>query len=168
MYKGPTRNAERVTAYELQRDAEEAEMALGGVYSTLSGGIQVPLAHVLMTEVSSDALPGLISGDLFPDVTAGIPALGRSSDVQNLLMAAQELAAVIPITQLDKRIDPQRIVDIILGGRSVDSSALFYSPEQQRKNAEAEQAEMAAQQQLLQAGTLADQSDQLVQTLAGG
>lgn len=167
MYKGQTRDAERVTAYELQRDAEEAEMSLGGVYSTLSGGVQVPLAHVLMVEVSDDALPGLITGDLLPDVTAGIPALGRSSDVQNLLLAAQEIAAVIGVVQLDKRIDPQRVIDVILSGRSVDTSTLFYTPEQQQKNAEAEAAAQQAQQQLLQAGTLAEQSEQLAQTLGG-
>lgn len=167
MYQGATRDAERVTAYELQRDAQEAEYTLGGVYSTLSGGIQVPMAHILLTEVSDLALTGLITGELAPDVTAGIPALGRSSDVQNLLLAAQELGAVIPVVQLDKRINPQRVVDMVLSGRSIDTSTLFYTPEQQQANAEAEQAQQAAQQNLLQAGTLAGQSDQIAQTLTG-
>jgi hypothetical protein len=161
MYQGGTRDAERVTAYELQRDAQEAEYALGGVYSTLSGGIQVPMAHILLTEVSDLALTGLITGELAPDVTAGIPALGRASDVQNLLIAAQELGAVLPVVQLDKRINPQKVVDIVFSGRSVDTSTLFFTPEEQQANAEAEQAQQAAQQNLLQADTLASQSDQL-------
>ncbi|HVH93238.1 MAG TPA: portal protein [Candidatus Acidoferrum sp.] len=167
MYQGATRDAERVTAYELQRDAQEAEYALGGTYSTLSGGIQVPMAHILMTEVSEEALTGLISGDLRPDVTAGIPALGRSSDVQNLLLAAQELGAVAPMAQLDKRIDPTRIMDMVLAGRSVDPTMLFYTPEQQKANAEADAAQQAAQMNLIKAGTLSDQGDQLAQTLSG-
>lgn len=168
MYQANTRQAERVTAYELQREAEEAEFTLGGAYSTVSGGVHIPLAHVLMTEVSPDILPGLISGELAPDVTAGIPALGRSADVQNLLMAAQELAAVFPISQLDKRINPQRLVDIVLSGRSVDPSTMFFTPEEQRMNAEAEAAANAAQMNALQAGTLADAGDQITQTLTGG
>jgi len=167
MYQGATRDAERVTAYELQRDAQEAEYALGGVYSTLSGGIQVPMAHILMTEVSDMALVGLINGELQPDVTAGIPALGRSSDVQNLLLASQEAGAVLPVAQLDKRINPEKVMDMIFAGRSIDTSALFYTPEQQQANAEAAQAEAAAQQNLLQAGTLAQQGDQITQTLTG-
>jgi hypothetical protein len=167
MYQGATRDAERVTAYELQRDAQEAEYSLGGVYSTLSGGIQVPMAHILMTEVSDTVLPGLISGELQPDVVAGIPALGRSSDVQNFLMAAQELGAVIPVTQLDKRINPQKVVDLILAGHSIDTEALFFTPEEQRANADAEQAQEAAAQNLLQASTMADQAGQISQTLEG-
>lgn len=165
MYQGGTRQAERVTAYELQRDAQEAEYALGGVYSTLSGGIQVPLAHILMTEVSDLALPGLISGDLRPDVIAGIPALGRASDVQNLLMAGQEIAAAIPIAQLDKRIDPSRITDLVLKGRSVDPKSVFFTPEQQKANEEAHAAQQQANAAMLAGNTIADQGNQIAQTL---
>jgi hypothetical protein len=167
MYQGATRDAERVTAYELQRDAQEAEYALGGVYSTLSGSIQIPMAHILMTEVSDTALPGIITGELAPDVTAGIPALGRSSDVQNLMQASQELAAIIPVTQLDKRINPQRVVDVIIAGRSIDPASLFYTKEEQESNRQAETAQQSAQANLLQADTLAGQSGQLAQTLQG-
>lgn len=161
MYQGSTRDAERVTAYELQRDAQEAEYALGGVYSTLSGGIQVPLAHILMVEVSDMAMPGLISGELSPDVTAGIPALGRSSDVQNLLMAAQELGAVLPVTQLDKRINPQKVVDMVLAGRSIDTETLFFTPEEQQANRQAETAAASANANLVQADTLAQQGESI-------
>lgn len=163
MYQGTARNAERVTAFELQQEAQEAEYALGGAISTLSGGIQVPMAHVLMAEVSQDAMTGLIMGDLMPDVTAGIDALGRSADVQNLIQAAQEIAGVVPVAQLDKRINPQRVVDVILAGRSIDPTSVFYTPEQQQANADAEAAQQAAQANLLQAQTLGDQGQQLAQ-----
>lgn len=167
MYQGATRDAERVTAYELQRDAQEAEYALGGVYSTLSGNIQIPLAHILMTEVSDTAMPGLITGEISPDVTAGIPALGRSSDVQNLLLAAQELSAVIPVTQLDKRINPQKVVDVVFAGRSIDTEALYFTEDEQRANQDAENSMQEAQNSLLTAGTLADQSGNIAATLQG-
>lgn len=167
MYQGATRDAERVTAYELQRDAQEAEYALGGVYSTLSGNIQIPMAHILMTEVSDMALSGLITGELTPDVTAGIPALGRSSDVQNLLQAAQELGAVIPVLQLDKRINPQKVVDVVFAGRSIDTEALYFTPEEQAANQAAKDSMDAATANLVQAGTLADQGEQIASTLGG-
>lgn len=166
MYQANVRDAERVTAYELQRDAQEAENALGGVYSALSDGLQVPMAHVLIYETKPESLPGLATGELKLDVVAGIPALGRSSDVQNLLMAAQELAAVLPVSQMDKRFSPQRITDMVLAGRSVDSSQLFFSEEEQKANAEAEAQMNAAQSQMMQSATLADASQQL-NTLQG-
>ncbi len=165
MYQGGTRNAERVTAYEIKRDAEEVEHTLGGVYSILSGGMQIPLAHMLMLEVSDEALAGIVSGEIRMNITAGIPALGRSADVQNLLLAAQELAAILPITQLDKRLDPQRIVDLVFAGRSVDTSNVFYTKQQQAALAEAENAQQAAQMQLVQAQGLADQGKQIQSAL---
>ena len=48
--------------------------------------------------------------------------------------------AVLPVVQLDKRINPQKVVDIVFSGRSIDTSTLFFTPEEQQANAEAEQA----------------------------
>lgn len=167
MYTAVSRDAERVTAYELQRDAQEAEYTLGGAYSTLSGGMQFPLAHILLTEVNDLALQGIAIGQLWPDITAGIPALGRAADVQNVLMAAQEIAAVAPIAQLDPRINPQKLVDLILSGRSVDPDTLFYSPEEYKLKQEAAAAQQTAQTAALAAGTVAEQGDQIAQVLQG-
>lgn len=166
MYQANVRDAERVTAYELQREAQEAENALGGVYSALSDGLQVPLAHVLIVEANPDTLPGLATGELKLDVVAGIPALGRSSDVQNLLLASQELATVLPIAQMDKRFSVQRITDMVLAGRSVDTEQVFFSEEEQRQNAKADAQLAQGQSQMMQSATLADASEQL-NTLQG-
>ena len=125
------------------------------------------MAHILMVEVSDMAMPGLITGELTPDVTAGIPALGRSSDVQNLLLAGQELGAIIPVMQLDKRVNPQKVVDLVLAGRSIDTETLFFTPEEQKANQEAENATAQAQASMLEAGTLSDNADTITQTLGG-
>ena len=161
MYGGNTRDAERVTAYEIQIEAQEAENALGGVYSALSQGLQVPLAHTLVTEVAPDSLAGLIDGSLKLDVIAGIPALGRTSDVQNLMMAAQEVATVVPIAQMDSRISPTKVVDMVMAGRSVDTEAIFYSAEEQAKINAATQLQQQGQQQMLQAENMSDAAQQL-------
>ena len=145
------------TAYELQRDAQEAENTLGGAYSMLSTGIQVPLAHILLVETQGSMLPGLITGDIKLDVVAGIPALGRTGDVQNLMMASQEVAAVAPIAQLDKRISPTKVVDMIMAGRSVDTSVIFYTEEEQQANAQAEQQAQQGMQQLQASQQAAEQ-----------
>lgn len=163
MYQGNTRDAERVTAYEIQVEAQEAENALGGVYSTLSQGLQVPLAHNLVTEAAPQSLAGLIDGSLKLDVIAGIPALGRTSDVQNLLMASQEIAAAVPIAQLDQRISPTKVVDMVMQGRSVDTSVIFYTEEEQKAMQQAQQAAQQGQQQILQAQSLGEVSAQLNQ-----
>jgi hypothetical protein len=158
MYSANTRDAERVTAYELQQAAQEVENTLGGVYSSLAESWQVPLAHILLLEVNPGVLEGIVTKDVKLDIMAGIPALGRASDVQNILQAVQEAnAIVIPLVQVDKRIDPQKLMDIIYAGRSVDTSVLFKSPEQIAKEQQADQQIANGQQQVQQASIQAQQ-----------
>ena len=169
MYTGNTRDAERVTAYELQKLAEEAEYTLGGNYSSLSAGIQVPLAAVLLTEENPSALEGLVTGDLKLNIKAGIPALGRSSEVQNLALAVQESAAIVqPLIQIDQRFDPAKLVDLIMAGRSVDVKALHLSEKQQLELKKAMQQQQQGQQQITDAQGTAAAADQLQQMTATG
>lgn len=162
MYKANTRDAERVTAFELKQDALEAENTLGGAYSSLSASIQVGLAHLLLTEVSPGMLEGIISKDMKLDIMAGIQALGRSSDVQNLVGAAQEASAIIPVlAQLSNRVDKEKVLDVILAGQSVDPSTIMKDQETMGKEAEAASQEAAAQAQIQSSTTLADQASQL-------
>lgn len=167
MYKGSVRDAERVTAFELKQDALEAENTLGGVYSSLSASMQVPLAHVLLTEVDDGMMEGIVTEQIKLDIMAGIPALGRQADVQNLAAAAQDAAAIIPVlAQLSQRIDPERILDVILAGQSVDASTIFKDEAQMAAEAEAAQQQAQGQEQIAQATTMADQAQQL-QTIQG-
>ena len=131
------------------------------MYSALSQGLQVPLAHTLSIEAAPDTLAGLIDGTLKLDVIAGIPALGRTSDVQNLMMAAQEVATVVPITQMDSRISPTKVVDMVMAGRSVDTEAIFYTKQEQAQIAAAQQQQQQGQQQMLAAESLGEAAQQL-------
>ncbi len=162
MYTANTRDAERVTAYEIRRDALEAENVLGGVYSSLAEGMQVPMAPVLLLEINPGALQGILTEDVKLDVMAGIPALGRSVDVQNVLAAAQELAAIAPVlAQADPRIDMSKLADLVYAGRSVDTSLLFKSDEQMAAEQEAQVAQQNAQAQMAGAETAAAQQQAL-------
>src|SRR5690606_37755413 len=92
------------------------------------------------------------------DVMAGIPALGRSVDVQNILAAAQELAAIAPaLAQIDPRIDMTKLADLVYAGRSVDTTLLFKTDEQMAEEAEAQQAQAMAEQQMMGAQAMAEQ-----------
>lgn len=164
MYTANTRDAERVTAYELQRDAREAENTLGGTYSSLAESIQVPLAHILLTEIRPGTLEGLVTDDIRLDIMAGIPALGRSSEAQNVLMVTQEAAVAIQLAQVDQRIDVEKLMDLLYSGQSVDTTALFKSDDQLRAEADARAQEAQGQQQLAMAAGLAE-TQQAVQQL---
>ena len=161
MYSANTRDGERVTAYELQQQAMEVENTMGGAYSTLSSCVQTPLAHILIAEVRGSVLPAITSGDLKLDIEAGIPALGRATAVQNLMTATQEIGVIMPVTQLDKRISPQRVVDMCFAGHSVDSGDLFFTEDEQKANAEAATAQAEGMQQLQAAQAAAGELQQM-------
>lgn len=74
------RDAERVTAYEIQRDAMLVEQSLGGVYSLFSTTYQRPLALWFLNGVSSV----LTSKNVSPTILTGIEALGRMAELDKL------------------------------------------------------------------------------------
>lgn len=162
MYKANTRNAERVTAYELKQDALEAEATLGGTYSSLSASMQVPMAHVLLTEVDPGMMEGIITKEIKLGIQAGIAALGRQAEVQNLAAAAQDAAAIIPVlAQLSNRVDKERVLDLIMAGQSVDTSTIYKDEEQMAEEQKAAKQEAAGQAMIQQSTTMADQAAQL-------
>lgn len=130
MYQGNTRDAERVTAEELQRNAREAESALGGVYSQLSQGIHLPLSYILCNEVDSTFITGIVAGQIELKVITGLPALGRSTVVTQLIQATQELSVIVPaLQQLSQRPDIERIIDLVLQARGINLDEIMLSEE---------------------------------------
>lgn len=146
MYTGNTRDAERVTAEEIRTLAKEAEQLLGGTYSMLAAQMQEPLAYLCMADVSPSLLPALITRAIKPTILTGTAALTRNIAVQNLLAVTQEAATLVPaLTQLDTRVDGQKVMDLLYSARGIDTSLIFKTPEQLQQEALAkEQAATSA------------------------
>ncbi|MFA0994142.1 portal protein, partial [Klebsiella pneumoniae] len=92
MYTGNMREGDRVTAYEIARNADEAEQVLGGVYSQLSQNMHLPLAYLLLYEVRKDFIQAIDRQEIELNILTGLQALSRSSENQALLVAANEIA----------------------------------------------------------------------------
>jgi hypothetical protein len=164
MYKANTRQAERVTAFELKQDAMEAETTLGGQYSSLSASIQVPLAHLTLTEINPGALEALVTRSIKLDISAGLPALGRAADVQNLAAAAQDIAAIVPILkQMSGKVDSDKVVSMIFASNSVDDARFNKTKDQLAQEAQANAQVAQGNAQIAQSTTTQDQANQLGQ-----
>ena len=164
MYQGNTRDAERVTAEELRLNAQEAENALGGQYSQLSQGIHLPLSHLLCMEVSPNFITALVAGELTLDVITGLPALGRSTVVTQLLQAIQELSLIIPaMKQLSPRFDTEAVIDTVLQARGVNLDDTMFSAEELQAQQDEMQAQQAQQQAMMGGGA----SPEVAQTIQG-
>lgn len=151
MYTGNTREGERVTAYEIRQNAEEAEQVLGGVYSQLSQHLHLPLAYLLLYEVRPDIINAIDAEEISLDIVTGIQALSRSSENQGLLIACSELNAILPvISQLGEAYNIGAIADKVFLSNGVALREIKYTPEQIQANAEArQQANQEAQMQAM-------------------
>ena len=158
MYSGNVRDAERVTAEELRRNAQEAEVSLGGVYSSLADSLHVPLAHILVNEINPSFITEVVQGGITLNVLTGVAALGRSSSIQNLLEAANDLALCLPVfAQASNRFDNERIIDMILLGRGVKLSDVMKTEEQLQQDLAAQQNQPMAVQQGLDSPAVAQE-----------
>lgn len=93
------RNAERVTAEEIRRVAEELETNLGGVYSLLSQDMQAPRVERLIMQMQANGdLPKWNPEQVEPQITTGLEALNREKDVMRVQAAAQ----------ISQMLDPQQ------------------------------------------------------------
>lgn len=145
MYTGNVRDAERVTAEEIRMLAREVESTFGGNYSAVVESIHYPLAHVLLEEVDPQLGFAVRTGVLTLSMKVGTAALNRANALQALSMAVNDMNLILPVlSQATKRTNPDSVIDLILNAHGVDPSTLFYTEDQLKKKAEAEQAAAAA------------------------
>lgn len=138
-----TRDAERVTAEEVQRVAQDLEAVLGGVYSILAHEFQMPLLKALMQRmVKQNRMPQAVTQlpkDLVsPIIVTGLTALGRNSDFNKLIqlqqvLTPQEMVYVDSAEMVKRKIAYLGIPD---EGLVKDAQAVDAQMEQQRQQQE--------------------------------
>lgn len=132
-----TRDAERVTAYEVQLMARELESsALGGIYSSMALGFSKWLVHQIMLELD-------ISFETFDvEILTGLDAIGRSQEAQKMDGFMQRVATL----GLTQYIDMKELLtryasfDGINTNGLVKSEAEVKKMQEQARQAQAEQS----------------------------
>lgn len=107
LLSGAQRNADRVTAAEIERDIAEIEAALGGNFSTLSKDMMEARTRLLVKQMKIQGkLPDFPDGTVEPIILTGLEALSRERDVNRAMQAAQLIQAfgeeAIAHVKLDK------------------------------------------------------------------
>lgn len=92
LFSGVQRDAERVTAEEVIRLANELETALGGVYSLLAEELMAPLATILMAQTKD--VPKLPRESVTLKVVTGVDSLGRNAELMRLETFVRGIAEV--------------------------------------------------------------------------
>lgn len=156
MYGGNTRDAERVTAYEIRQNAQEAQEALGDAYSQLSSTWLTKLAYLYCLELYPQMQPLLDLQAMTLNVVVGTAALAKAAQNDRLLEATQSLQLIAPVlSQLTKRTNVDALIDTVFDSFGIKSSSFFYTEEQLKQMQQQEDAAAAQaaqqQQQALQA-----------------
>lgn len=107
LFSAGQRDAERVTATEIERDIAELEAALGGNFSTLSGEMMERRTTLLIDQMQlTEKLPPWEEGVVTPVILTGLEALSRERDVARAEQAANIVAAfgetAINVVKLEK------------------------------------------------------------------
>ena len=96
MQSAVRRDAERVTAFEIQMMAKELEGTLGGVYSMLADSVQGPRLTVLIQNMMDEKKLPDLGDNVDPQPITGLEALGREQEAARVGQALQMLQGLPP------------------------------------------------------------------------
>ena len=148
MGTGAVRDAERVTAYEVQLNALELETAFGGLYSRLALDWQQAEAEYLVGQLK---IPSLDKKELFDiTITTGMENLSREGALQNFRAAIMDLQLLEGVPEdIRQGINPLKVAAFLFGQRGVKFEEFMFSQAEiqanQQANQKAEQDMMAAE-----------------------
>lgn len=158
------RDAERVTAAEVQIMAQELEDALGGVYSVLSQEFQLPFINRVMARLQKKGtIPDLPKDVVTTKVTTGLEALGRGHDLQKLRSTMQLLQETVPPEVLVQKVNWDDLITRVFAAQGVDTSGLLKSQQAQQQ-----EMQQQMQQQMMQEAGPGVAQEMVRQTSNGG
>jgi len=141
------RNAERVTATEIQYMAQQLENAMGGIYTTLSQDLQRPYLIKVVNQMKQKKL--FNSGlpvELTLTMTTGFEALGRGHELTKLDALLDRLTKFLPGDMLFSILGKQEVkvlIDKYSTALGVDT--LGWVPSKEKIEQDEEQAQMMGQ-----------------------
>jgi len=143
------RQAERVTATEVQLIANELNDALGGVYGILTTEFQLPYINTKLDMLKQQKLlPNLPKELVKTKIIVGMEALGRASDRLRLLQFMSDLSNTLGAETLARHINLDDAIKKFAVANGIDTGGLIKSREQIQEEAQAQQQQQFAQQAL--------------------
>lgn len=142
---GVQRDAERVTAYEVRRDALQMENSLGGAYSLLAVTLQRPYFKLLLNRIDFDMSDKYVN----TVITTGIEALSKMGDADKFLQWSEAMmqASQLP-PQVQSRIKWGDFAKYTAGQLSLELP--YMMDEKEYAEAQKQQAQAQQNQQMME------------------
>lgn len=143
------RQGERVTAEEIRYMAEQLENELGGLYSTLSATLQLPVLRAVIARMEdAGQIARYPEKATKPVVVAGFDGLGRSQKARRLEIAVSK---VIQLPGIQDRLKPEKVASLIFQDLGIDPTDFLLSDNEYAAKVKA-QSEQAMMQEALSKG----------------
>lgn len=154
---GTVRDAERVTALEVQIGALELEQAFGGLYSRLALTWQQQEAEYLIGQLK---IPNIGKQQMFDvRVTTGLETLSREGELARFREALADLQMFNTVPE-DMRMDinPRKVSEFLFGQRGVRFEEFLYTQEEKDAISQANQQALVQEQALATEGAMVEGS----------
>tara|TARA_R100000084_G_scaffold88280_1_gene42472 strand:- start:3695 stop:5317 length:1623 start_codon:yes stop_codon:yes gene_type:complete len=150
------RDSERTTSTEVQYTQLQLEQQLGGLFSLMTDEFLKPyLARTLMVLQRSGQLPKIPKDYVRPQIVAGINALGRGQDAQQLVQFITTIAQTMGPEAIQKFIDPTEYLKRLAAAQGIDVLNLIKTPETLQQDKQMMMQEGMQRSLVDQAGQLA-------------
>ena len=143
------RDAERVTATEIQAIIRQVEKTLGGLYSLLSSEFQLPMIKMLLKSLEKRKQIPKIPKEVHPTIIVGVDAIGRAAELEKLDTLLAGMGQLFGPEALGHYINIDEYISRRATALGVPVEGLVKTPEQLQQ----EQQQAMMQQAMLQAGS---------------
>ena len=145
------RDAERVTAVEIQAIIRQVEKTLGGLFSLLSTEFQLPLIKIILNNLQKTKQIPKLPKDVHPTIVVGVDAIGRAAELEKLDTMLAGMGQLFGPEALGGMINVDEYLKRRATALGVETAGLVKTAED--RQAEQQQAMMqAAMQQAAMAG----------------
>lgn len=131
------RNGERVTAEEIRYMAQELEKGLGGIYSSLSQELQLPMVLLVQKRLQKRGVLPKLPKEVKPMITTGLDALGRGNDRSRLVGYLTTMAEL----GYGAQIEGEEVGKRLAAADGIDTKGLVKSAAQLQQEVQQQQAQ---------------------------
>jgi len=152
------RDAERVTATEIQAIIRQVEKSLGGLYSLLSNEFQLPLIRLILRSLATRKQIPNLPKEVSPAIVVGLDAIGRAAELEKLDMMLAGLGNMFGPEALGQYVNIGNYLERRAASLGVDISGLIKDEEQLAAEQQAAMAQQAAATMATEGASAAVQS----------
>jgi hypothetical protein len=152
------RDAERVTAMEIQAIIRQVEKTLGGLFSLLSQEFQLPLIKIILTTLQKAKKIPKLPDDVRPTIVVGVDAIGRAAELEKLDTMLAGMGQLFGPETLGSMINIDEYLKRRATALGVQTDGLVKTPEQKQQEQQQAMMQAAMQQAAMSGGKAGGES----------